>query len=214
MTSVHVITTENKAGYAGVLDEYFRLRHEIFVGERGWRDLERPDARDVDAYDNDHATYLIAIDHGRVIGGLRLYPTLLPHMISETFAHLVRERNVLTGPTILECTRYFIVRERRIGRADCRLLAAFQQFCLEEGITEVTAVVEMWWLPRWHQAGFKVRPLGLPTMVAGQSCIAAAIQVSEDSLRHVSRLAGLRGSCLLRHRGALSLTERTPHVAA
>lgn len=214
MTSIHVVTDENKAGYAGIFDEYFRLRHDIFVGERGWSDLERPDGRDLDAYDNEQATYLIAIDNGRVIGGLRLYPTLLPHMISDSFTHLVRGRNVLSGPTILECTRYFIVRERRMGRTDCRLLAAFQQFCLEEGVTEVTAVVEMWWLPRWQQAGFKVRPLGLPTMVEGQPCIAAAIQISEDSLRHVSRLAGLRGSCLVRGAGIPANIDRVPHVAA
>ncbi|MBD2745228.1 GNAT family N-acetyltransferase [Microvirga sp. BT688] len=214
MTSIHVITDENKAGYEAILDDCFRLRHEVFVGERGWRDLERPDGRDVDAYDNDQATYLVALDDGRVIGGLRLYPTLLPHMISESFAHLVKGRDVLSGSTILECTRYFIVRERRMGRTDCRLLAAFQQFCLEEGVTEVTAVVEMWWLPRWQQAGFKVRPLGLPTMIEGQHCIAAAIQISEDSLRHVSRLAGLRGSCLVRATAAPALADRVPHVAA
>ncbi|MBF9197123.1 acyl-homoserine-lactone synthase [Microvirga terrestris] len=214
MTSIHVITDENRAGYQTVLDAYFRLRHEIFVGERGWRALERPDGRDVDAYDNDQATYLVALDNGRVIGGLRLYPTLLPHMISESFAHLVKGRDVLSGSTILECTRYFIVRERRMGRTDCRLLAAFQQFCLEEGVTEVTAVVEMWWLPRWQQAGFKVRPLGLPTLVEGQPCIAAAIQISEDSLRHVSRLAGLRGSCLVRAAEAPTVVNGVPHVAA
>ncbi|MEE1655706.1 acyl-homoserine-lactone synthase [Microvirga sp. CF3062] len=214
MTSIHVITDKNKAGYETILDEYFRLRHDIFVGERGWRDLERPDRRDMDAYDNEQATYLVALDGGRVIGGLRLYPTLLPHMISEAFAHLIRGRDVLSGSTILECTRYFIVRERRMGRTDCRLLAAFQQFCLEEGITEVTAVVEMWRLPRWQQAGFKVRPLGLPTMVEGQTCIAAAIQISDDSLRHVSRLAGLRGSCLVRGTGVSNLVDRVPHVAA
>ena len=214
MTSIHIVNDENRAGYEAILDEYFRLRHEIFVGERGWRDLERPDGRDMDAYDNDQATYLIALDDGRVVGALRLYPTLLPHMISESFAHLVRGRDVLSGSTIFECTRYFIVRERRTGRTDCRLLAAFQQYCLEEDISEVTAVVEMWWLPRWQQAGFKVRPLGLPTMVEGQPCIAAAIQISEDSLRHVSRLAGLRGSCLVRANGAPAPADRVPHVAA
>ncbi len=168
----------------------------------------------MDAYDNDHATYLVALDKGRVIGGLRLYPTLLPHMISEAFPHLVKERGVLTGATILECTRYFIVKERRTGRTDCRLLAAFQQFCLEEGITEVTAVVEMWRLPHWHQAGFKVRPLGLPTVVEGQPCIAAAIRISEESLEHISRLAGLRGSCLSRDSGVSSHRDRVPYVAA
>ena len=214
MTSIHIVTDENKAGYGAILDEYFRLRHEIFVGERGWHDLERPDGRDVDAYDNDQAIYLIALDDSRIVGGLRLYPTLLPHMISESFAHLVRGQDVLSGATILECTRYFIIRERRMGRTDCRLLAAFQQFCLEEGITEVTAVVEMWWLPGWQQAGFKVRPLGLPTMVEGQPCIAAAIQISDDSLRHVSRLAGLRGSCLVRATEPSALINRVSHVAA
>ncbi len=213
MTSIQLVTGENKANYIDILDQYFRLRHEVFVKERGWRDLERPDGRDVDAYDNDRATYLIALDNGRVIGGLRLYPTLLPHMISESFAHLVKDRGVLSGPTILECTRYFIIKERRMGRADCRLLAAFQEFCLEEGVTQVTAVVEMWWLPRWQQAGFKVRPLGLPTMVEGQPCIAAAIQVSGESLQHVRRLAGLRGPCLSRDAEPSPLA-RVPHVAA
>jgi acyl-homoserine lactone synthase len=214
MTSIQVITSENRAECADILDQYFRLRHEIFVGERGWLDLKRPDGREVDAYDNDNAVYLIAIDGERVIGGLRLYPTLLPHMISESFPHLVKERGVLSGFTILECTRYFIVKDRRTGRTDCRLLAAFQQFCLEEGVTEVTAVVEMWWLPRWQQAGFKVRPLGLPTVIEGQPCIAASIQISQDSLDHVRGLAGLRGSCFVRDARISPILDRISHVAA
>jgi acyl-homoserine lactone synthase len=56
MTTIQVITGENKAEFADVLDEYFRLRHEVFVGERGWNDLRRPDGRDIDAYDNDNAS--------------------------------------------------------------------------------------------------------------------------------------------------------------
>ncbi|MEE1611699.1 acyl-homoserine-lactone synthase [Microvirga sp. CF3016] len=214
MTTIQVITRDNKTNYSEILDEYFRLRHEVFVEERGWQALRRHDGREVDAYDNDHATYLIALDKGRVIGGLRLYPTLLPHMISETFPHLVRNQVILKGPAILECTRYFVVKERRTGRTDCRLLAAFQQFCLEQDITEVTAIVEMWWLPRWQQTGFKVRPLGLPTMIEGQPCIAAAIRVSEETLEHVSRLAGLRGSHLSRASDISSYNDRVPHVAA
>jgi acyl-homoserine lactone synthase len=214
MTLIQVITNENRTDYADILDQYFCLRHKVFVGERGWLDLKRPDGRDVDKFDDENAVYLIAVDHHRVIGGLRLYPTLLPHMISEAFPYLVKERGVLSGPTILECTRYFIVKDRRTGRTDCRLLAAFQEFCLEEGITEVTAVVEMWWLPRWQQAGFKVRPLGLPTIVEGQPCIAASIQISQHSLEHVRRLAGLRGSCLVRDVRISPILDRIPYVAA
>ena len=91
----------------------------------------------------------------------------------------------------------------------------FQEYCLEQGISEVTAVVEMWWLPRWHQAGFKVRPLGLPQMIEGQPCIAAAIQICEESLHYVRRLAGLRSSSpLLREDSSSSDLDRVPHVAA
>ena len=101
-----------------------------------------------------------------------------------------------------------------MGRTDCRLLAAIQQFCLEEGITEVTAVVEMWWLPRWHQAGFKVKPLGLPTVIEGQPCIAASIEISQQSLDRVCGLAGLRSSALFRNAPLRGPLNRVPHVAA
>jgi acyl-homoserine lactone synthase len=213
MTRIHVITKDNKTLYEDKLQQYFRLRHEVFVGERGWKDLKRPDGREIDAYDNGHTIYLLAIDQDRVVGGQRLYPTLLPHMISDVFASMTG-RNLPRAPHIFEWTRYFVIKERRTGRTDCRLLAAIQEFCLEEGITEVTAVVEMWWLPRWQQVGFKVRPIGLPTMVEGQPCIAAAIQISQESLDHVRGLAGLRGSSLVRDGKLSPILDRVPHVAA
>jgi acyl-homoserine lactone synthase len=214
MTSVHVITRENRRGYGDMLEQHHRLRHDIFVGERNWTDLNRPDRRDIDQYDNENAIYLLAIDNDRVVGGLRLYPTLLPHMLSETFPHLAGEKGLLRGASVFECTRYFIVRERRTGRTDCRLLAAFQAFCLQEAITEVTAVVEMWWLPRWQQAGFAVRPLGLPTVIEGEPCIAAAIAISESSLSRVRQVGGLRGSCLTQSGLATPILPQVSHVAA
>jgi acyl-homoserine lactone synthase len=183
------------------------------VEERGWSGLRRPDGLEVDSYDNEHAIYLLALDAGRVVGGQRLYPTLLPHMISEVFPHLAR-RGIPQASHIFEWTRYFVIKDRRTGRTDCRMLAAMQEFCLDEGITEVTAVVEMWWLPRWQQAGFKVRPLGLPQMVEGQPCIAAAIEISHASLDHVRKLAGLRGASLIREGRLSPLLDRVPHVAA
>lgn len=213
MTFVHVITRENRDLYEDSIQQYYRLRHEIFVDERGWHDLRRPDQREIDAYDNDHTVYLLAIDAGRVVGGQRLYPTLLPHMISEVFPHMA-QRGIPQAVDVLEWTRYFVIKPRRTGRTDCRLLAALQEFCLQEGISEVTAVVEMWWLPRWQQAGFKVRPLGLPQMIEGQSCIAAAIEISEQSLEHVRRIAGLRGAALVREGLVPHSTRRVPHVAA
>jgi acyl-homoserine lactone synthase len=133
-------------------------------------------------------------------------------MMSETFSSLA-SRGVPRASSILECTRYFVVRERRTGRTDCRLLAAMQEYCLEEGVTAVTAVVEMWWLPRWQQVGFKVQPLGLPTLIENEPCMAALIEVSQRSLDTVRQVAGLRGPSLCRV-GNTSNHDRVPHVAA
>ncbi|MEZ0169685.1 acyl-homoserine-lactone synthase [Microvirga sp. TS319] len=213
MTHVHVITHNNRKLYADSIQQFYRLRHQIFVEERGWNRLRRPDGLEVDAYDNENAIYLLAIDANRVVGGQRLYPTLLPHMISEVFPHMA-QRSIPRAADALEWTRYFVVKERRTGRTDCRLLAAMQEFCLEEDISEVTAVVEMWWLPRWHQASFKVRPLGLPQIIEGEPCIAAAIEISAASLEHVRKLAGLRGPSLVRHGMPTPSARQVPHVAA
>ena len=199
MAHVQIITAENKHHFIDILEETFRQRHKVFVEERGWADLARPDSREIDAFDDAAATYLVALDGDKVVGGQRLYPTLRPHMMSEVFPHLVAG-TVPTGPNVYEVTRYFVVKERRFGRTDCMMLAAVMDFCLQENITSMTAVVEMWWLPRWQQAGFKTRPLGLPVEIEGQPCLAVEIFVSEETLARTSRLAGLKGS-VLSHRG-------------
>ena len=173
------------------MDDYHRIRHEIFVGEKGWKALERCDGREIDQFDDEHATYILALDGSRVVGGSRLYPTTRPHMISEAFMHLV-DRSLPRNSTTWEWTRYFVVRERRIGRTDCRLMAAVHQYCLEIGITSLTGVAEMWWVPRWQQAGFKVRPLGVPQMIEGQPTIAVCIEVSADTVATVKELGGLK----------------------
>lgn len=198
MTDIHVITNENRARYEDLIDLHHQVRHDIFVGEKGWEALRKPDGRDVDAYDDEHAVYLLAVDGSKLVGGQRLYPTTRPHMISEVFPHLVHgSRGIPSGPDVMEWTRYFVVRERRYGRTDCRLLAAMQQYCLDEGIETVTAVAETWWLPRVHSVGFKTKPLGVPQMIDGQPTIAVKVPISEDSLASVRRHAGLRGHAIL-----------------
>ena len=198
MTSIHVVNKRNRSHYRDVFDDYHRKRHNIFVEERGWHDLRKPDGLEIDQYDNDNAVYILAIDGSKLVGAQRLYPTTLPHMLSEVFSHIV-DRELPQDENTLEWTRYFVVRERRVGRTDCRLLAAVQQYCLEEGIERLTAVVEMWWLPRWQQAGFDVRPLGVPRLIQGEPTAAVSIAVSERSLDAVQRCGGLKPQVLTRH---------------
>lgn len=212
MTEVHVVTAVNRHLYEEILDNYHRIRHDVFVKERGWKAIERDDGRDIDAYDGGDTVHLIALDGDRVVGGERLTPTTVPHMLSEVFPALAAVKGVPIGASIWEGSRYFVVRERRVGRTDCMLLAALQEFGLDEGITHYSVVIETWWLPRLHEAGFVVRPLGLPTLIENQWAIAAELEVRESSRDRARALGGITGSVLVRRGPQVPLLRQVEHA--
>ncbi|MES1148695.1 MAG: acyl-homoserine-lactone synthase, partial [Bradyrhizobium guangdongense] len=159
---IHAISAVNRHLYEDVIEQHFRVRHDIFVDERRWEALRKPDRRDIDDYDNEDAIYLLALEDRRVLGGYRLYPTTKPSMMSEIFPHLAAVRGCPADPLIWEWSRFFVVRERRDGALNLQLMAAAQEFCLDQGIERLCLVMETWWLPRFHDMGFTVTPLGLP----------------------------------------------------
>jgi acyl-homoserine lactone synthase len=188
---IHIISAVNRHLYEDILEEHFRIRHDIFVEERRWETLRKPDKREVDSFDNEDTIYLLALEGRRVIGGHRLYPTTKPSMMSEIFPHLADVRGYPSDPLIWEWSRYFIVRDRRDGNLNLQLMAAVQEFCLAEGIEKISAIMETWWLPRFQEAGFVVAPLGLPALVENAWTMAALIDVSRDTLRAINERTGL-----------------------
>jgi acyl-homoserine lactone synthase len=202
---IHAITALNRHFYEDVIEQHFRLRHDIFVEERHWETLRKPDCREIDSYDNEDTVYLLALEGRRVIGGHRLYPTTKPSMMSEIFPRLAAVRGCPADPLVWEWSRYFVVRDRRDGALNLQLMAAVQEFCLGQGIAQVSAIMETWWLPRFHEAGFVVTPLGLPELVDNAWTMAATIDVRQETvdalhdrigLASVVRQAGPRLDCI------------------
>lgn len=179
---IHAISAANRHLYEDVLEQHFRLRHDIFVEERHWETLRRLDGREFDSYDNEDTVYLLALEGRRVIGGHRLYPTTKPSMMSEVFPHLAAVRGCPADPLVWEWSRYFVVRDRRDGKLNLELMAAVQEFCLNQGIAQVSAIMETWWLPRFHEAGFVVTPLGLPGLVEDAWTMAAIIDIRRETV--------------------------------
>ena len=112
MTEVHVVRHDNSHLYAAKLEQYFKGRYDVFVRERGWKELERPDGRDIDQFDTEEAIHLLAIDKHHVIGGLRINPSTEPTLLSEVFPHLCSVP-LTKSPDIYEVTRMWVVKERR-----------------------------------------------------------------------------------------------------
>ena len=192
---IHVVDAGNRHLYGAELEQHFRIRHQIYVGERKWMALARPDGREVDQFDTTDATYLLALENGRVIGGTRLVPTLGPHLMADVFPFLADVRGLQRGSDIVEWTRIFVVPERRGSDSKVlhTVLAGMFEHCLANDIAAITVVMETWWMPRFLELGWEVRPLGLPTMIDGMNCVGTIITVSEAAYRRTLAFKGIDG---------------------
>jgi acyl-homoserine lactone synthase len=168
------------------------------VVERNWNDLDRADGLERDQFDNQDATYILAIDEGQVVGGSRLVPTSRPHLLSEVFPYLASVRGLPRAADIYEWTRMFVIKSRREGRTmggqtRGMVICGVLEHCLDNGITGLTAVIEMFWLPLFHSMGWNLTPLGLPELINGEWSIAVKMAITEDTLASTRRFHGIGG---------------------
>jgi acyl-homoserine lactone synthase len=192
---IRIINRNNRRGYAKSLDQHFRMRHEIFVRERGWTDLDRGTIEN-DEYDDDHAVYALSIDAADdVIGCFRLYPSTLPHMLSDKFAWMV-DGPVPRRPDIVEATRFSIVKPRRDSRTYHELFIGMIEYGLSEGLSGITAVMRTLRIPIVQSIGVNVRPLGLPQEIDGESNTAVLYEVCDESLQRLRKSAGVFDSVI------------------
>ncbi|MDE2063056.1 MAG: GNAT family N-acetyltransferase [Bradyrhizobium sp.] len=197
---VHVIRHDNRHLYSQILEDYFRLRHQIYVVERKWAELERPDKREIDQFDTDETVYLLGLEGRSIIAGMRLVPTTAPTLLSELFPGLS-----MNGPVrrtdVYELSRIFVVKNRRgehAGpRAEAVIQAAAMEYGLSIGLSAFTIVLESWWLPRLLDQGWVARPLGLPIEIDSMSTVAVTVEVNERAWAEICLRRSVPGPVLV-----------------
>jgi acyl-homoserine lactone synthase len=197
---VHVIRRDNRHLYTDILEGYFRLRHQIYVVERKWMDLDRPNKREIDQFDRDDAVYLLGLEGRNIVAGMRLVPTIGPTLLSELFPQLA-----LNGPVrrhdVFELSRIFVVRSRRgehAGpRAEAVIQAAAMEYGLSIGLSAFTIVLESWWLPRLLDQGWQARPLGLPVEINSMSTVAVIVDINDRAWTEICSRRSVPGSMLV-----------------
>lgn len=180
--------------YESYFDPYFRLRHEIYVKQRKWMALDRPDGLEKDQFDTDDAVYLFCIDGGQLIGAMRALPTLMPTLMSDIFPYL-NIRGPIRRQDVFELSRVFVVPERRGEHAGPRvemlLLTAIMEYGISIGLTGFSIVLESWWLPRFERIGWKAQPLGMPQTIDGMSVLAVLVDCDETTWKSLCHQIGL-----------------------
>lgn len=201
---IEIVNSGNAKRHQDLLDRQFRLRHDIFVKERGWTEFDIDGTHERDQYDDDNATYLIATDDsGAVAGGFRLYPTVLPHMLSETFSQLV-EGAMIQRSDVFELTRFGMRKSERRSRHYFELLTAIQEYGLMEGLSGFTMVINPLRIPVLQSFGFEIEPLGLAAPVNGDPTIAVLFHVSEQYCARVRSRVSVHNELF----GGVDITRR------
>lgn len=195
MFPVHIISNDNRHLYEDALEQHFRLRHRIFVDELGWTALRKPDGREIDQFDTEHSIYLLGIEPGRgVVAGTRLGPSLEPHLVSDVFPHAAAHRGVPRAPHIYDWTRMFVTSARRGETRPCRaagtIKTAVLEYCLANGIRQVTGLGEPYWIPALAKLGWNPQPLGLPIEHEGKSIFAFTCDVTKEALHKTKSVFG------------------------
>lgn len=212
MFRVHVINKFNKDSYADQLEQQFRLRHEIYVGERGWMDIARPDGREIDEFDNDDAIYLVGITTGgEVVGGSRLVPSLKPHLMSEVFPNLAPD-GVPRSAKICEWTRIFIAPAMRTpsrpALAAGLIYCGIQEYCVQSQIENLSIVCETYWIDRLASLGWKPRLLGPVYAHQGSDIVGLITDTNTGALNATRSFYGIEKPVLQDLSGQQAISER------
>ncbi|ESY01360.1 acyl-homoserine-lactone synthase [Mesorhizobium sp. LNJC405B00] len=191
---LHIITSENADTYHVEMDEAFRLRHKVFVEEKGWSALRRDDGREIDRFDDENAVHMLFTEDGRVVGYQRMLPSTRPHLLSDVLPQLCEEEQPV-GPNIWEWTRYCVEAGRRergrmLSPVANALLSGIVEWGLDRGIDTIIIEMNPLWLLRLVQLHFRVVPLGRPLVIEGEETLAVTASFDRRTLAKLQEARG------------------------
>lgn len=177
------------------MEQAFRLRHEIFVQEKGWEDIRKADERETDQFDTNDALHMLLYEEKQLIGYQRMLPTTSPYLLSEIYPHLC-EYDLPKDENIWEWTRFAVSKEhrkggRKLSPASNALLSGIVEWGLEKGVHSIVIEMNPIWLLRLVQLHFRVTPLGITHKISNEETLAVIASFDERTL---ARLREMRGN--------------------
>ncbi|MVA56834.1 acyl-homoserine-lactone synthase [Agrobacterium vitis] len=205
---IEIVTRDNIQNYSDEMQDAFRLRHDVFVDEKGWRDLASDDGLEIDQFDNEHALHMICRRDGEVVGYQRMLPTTKPHLLSTVLSHLSEVPGPV-GPNVWEWTRYCVARKyrergRKLSPVANELLSAIVEWGMDCGVDSIIIEMEPIWLLRLVQLNFMVTPLGIPKQIDGEDVVAVLAKFDRRTLEMLQDMRGDNHSVLREQNRGLS----------
>jgi len=198
---IHVVTPENEHFYRDEMDQAYRLRHKVFVEEMGWKNMAKPNGREMDQFDTKHAVNMLYIECGNVLGYQRLLPSTRPHLLSEVMPELCEVERPI-GAHIWEISRHCVAPGHRSGGRFCNPVAnalgsALVEWGLECGISKFIIEIDPIGVLPLIQLYFQPMPLGLPKSINGKVVMALTLTFDGRTLERLREMRGTRRRALV-----------------
>jgi N-acyl-L-homoserine lactone synthetase len=193
---VIVLNGSERRKHPDYFERLFRLRHQVFVKQRGWP-LPSVNSFEIDQYDTEDAVYFLDLDAGGGIQGtVRMTPTVTASLLADYFPHLVENGQAPRSPNIYEATRYIVLPSHKtreaLRSAKARLLTVLVEWCLSKRLSHLQAVVDSVALSSFVEITPRTIPLGLSHPYGGGrgtpgggECLAFRWPISLDVLDDV-----------------------------
>ena len=187
--------------YPDLMRNVYRFRHRIFVGEKGWSDLDNDRGEESDQFDDEHTVHQILLnDEGEVVGYQRLIPTVRPHLLTSVLSHLCVDPTPC-GPSVYEWTRFCLEPTRResFPRRNEAFLVLAQgvvEWGLANGVHTTTVVIDCRLVVIGMQLRFRVRPLGFPKRIGREEVVALELAFTAETLDTIHAARGSMSSII------------------
>jgi N-acyl-L-homoserine lactone synthetase len=183
------------------IDAMHRIRKKVFFDRMKWQ-VSVINNWEIDGYDALSPVYLVCVnDQNKVVGGLRLLPTMGFTMINDTFSVLLPNSNRVESPLIWESSRFsvdheadVVIGKKGLSRAAAELGLAMNEIGIQTGLTHIVTVYDAFMHRMLKRAGCAGVPIGPPQMIGDVLTYAVFFEVGAESERAARRASEIETS--------------------
>ncbi|MHA1179191.1 MAG: acyl-homoserine-lactone synthase [Alphaproteobacteria bacterium] len=182
---IHIVTPETALTHHDLLEQAYRMRHRIFVEEKGWAAWTKPDRRERDEYDPGGSISFLAMSQGRVAGCARLVPGggMNKEIITKEKLAALTSRPQFCGLGRF-CVETEIRGGTKIKNLASGLILSVLDYALENDIPKIFCETDPNFLILLRFLGLRVEFVGKPMPYYGRTMLMGIIDVTEEGLEN------------------------------
>jgi acyl-homoserine lactone synthase len=189
-----VVTPETAHQHERELEQAYRLRHRVFVEERGWKSWESPEGLERDQFDPAGSVSFLAIHAGEVVGNARIVPngglTGWPDLATPQKLERLRAHAPFWG-----LGRFCVASEIRGGSKaknfGSHLFISVLEYARDHDIKEVFFETDPWFIALLRLLKVKVETVGEPLPFYGRQMLMGCAPITEHAIAMCRRMLKL-----------------------